>query len=239
MRELKNYQSKAVMQLLTLSKMYFDLEGNETIVLQAPTGSGKTVTMARYILDLVNETDRDLCFLWISIGKGELHKQSLKSVKREVDQTLECTLLENEFFGSRNVINQNEIVFVNWEKIRTKDKNTGDFKNVVMKEKETVNFPEVLKNTHEIGRQIVLIIDESHAGATTGRAKEIRDEIIAPDLTIEMSATPVLDDRNTKVEVKPSDVIAEEMIKKEIIINQDIEKIVDDEMDSEKLILES
>ena len=98
MRELKNYQSKAVMQLLTLSKMYFDLEGNETIVLQAPTGSGKTITMARYILDLVNETDRDLCFLWISIGKGELHKQSLKSVKREVDQTLECTLLENEFF---------------------------------------------------------------------------------------------------------------------------------------------
>lgn len=239
MRELKNYQSKAVMQLLTLSKMYFDLEGNETIVLQAPTGSGKTFTMSRYILDLVNESEKDLCFLWISIGKGELHKQSLKSVKREVDQTLECTLLENEFFGSRNVINQNEIVFVNWEKIRTKDKTTGDFKNVVMKEKETVNFPEVLKNTHDIGRQIVLIIDESHAGATTGRAKEIRDEIIVPDLTIEMSATPVLDDRNTKVEVKPADVIAEEMIKKEIIINQDIDKIVDDEMDSERLVLES
>lgn len=27
MRELKNYQEKAIMQLLTLSKMYFDLEG--------------------------------------------------------------------------------------------------------------------------------------------------------------------------------------------------------------------
>lgn len=239
MKELKKYQEKAIVQLLTLSKMYFDLEGNETIVLQAPTGSGKTFTMARYMLELVQDSDLDLCFLWVSIGRGELHKQSLKSVKREVDETLSCTLLEQEFFGSRSEINQNEVVFVNWEKIRNKDKDTGEFKNTVMKDKETINFPEVLKNTHALGRKIVLIIDESHAGATTGRAKEIRDEIIIPELTIEMSATPVLDDRNTKVEIRPTEVIEEEMIKKEIIINQDIEKIVDDEMDSEKLILES
>lgn len=239
MKELKKYQEKAIVQLLTLSKMYFDLEGNETIVLQAPTGSGKTFTMARYMLELVQDSDLDLCFLWVSIGRGELHKQSLKSVKREVDDTLSCTLLEQEFFGSRSEINQNEVVFVNWEKIRNKDKDTGKFKNTVMKDKETINFPEVLKNTHALGRKIVLIIDESHAGATTGRAKEIRDEIIIPELTIEMSATPVLDDRNTKVEIRPTEVIEEEMIKKEIIINQDIEKIVDDEMDSERLILES
>ena len=240
MRELKRYQEKAIMQLLTYSKMYFDLEGNETIVLQAPTGSGKTFTMARFMQDLVNEVSLDLCFLWISIGKGELHIQSLKSVKREVDETLTCTLLESEFFGSRDVINQNEVVFVNWEKIRTKDKETGDFKNIVMKEKETINFPEVLKNTHDMGRKIVLIIDESHSGATTGRAKEIRDEIIIPDLTIEMSATPVLtNDMQARVVVNPTDVIAEGMIKKEIIINQDIDKVVDDEMDSERLILES
>lgn len=239
MKELKKYQEKAIVQLLTLSKMYFDLEENETIVLQAPTGSGKTFTMARYMLELVQDSDLDLCFLWVSIGRGELHKQSLKSVKREVDDTLSCTLLEQEFFGSRSEINQNEVVFVNWEKIRNKDKDTGKFKNTVMKDKETINFPEVLKNTHALGRKIVLIIDESHAGATTGRAKEIRDEIIIPELTIEMSATPVLDDRNTKVEIRPTEVIEEEMIKKEIIINQDIEKIVDDEMDSERLILES
>jgi len=208
MRELKRYQEKAIMQLLTYSKMYFDLDGNETIVLQSPTGSGKTFTMARYMLELVNETEEDLCFLWISIGKGELHKQSLKSVKREVDETLTCSLLENEFFGTRDVINQNEVVFVNWEKIRTKDKETGDFKNSVMKDNEKINFPSVLKQTHDIGRKIVLIIDESHAGATTGRAKEIRDEIIIPDLTIEMSATPVLtNDMQARVVVNPSDVI--------------------------------
>lgn len=144
------------------------------------------------------------------------------------------------FFGSRTVVNQNEVVFVNWEKIRAKDKETGEFKNIVMKDKETINFPEVIKNTHEIGRNIILIIDESHSGATTERAKEIRDEIIDADLTIEMSATPVLTSAmHGIVKVESNDVIQEQMIKKEIIINKDIDKIVEDEMDSEKLILES
>ena len=240
MKRLKNYQESAIEELLTYSNLYFKRDGKETIVFQAPTGSGKTFTIAKYMVELVNSIERDLCFLWISIGKGELHKQSMKSVKREIDETITCTLLENEFFGSRSTINQNEVVFINWEKIRSKNKKTGEFKNILMQDKETINFPEVLKNTHELGRQIVLIIDESHAGATTSRAKEIRDEIIEPDLTIEMSATPVLtDDMQAKVIVDPTKVIDEGMIKKEIIINQDIDKIVDDEMDSEQLILES
>lgn len=54
-----------------------------------------------------------------------------------------------------------------------------------------------------------------------------------------MSATPVLMNGAYPVVVKPNDVISEGMIKKEIIINQDIDKIVDDELDSETLILES
>ena len=181
----------------------------------------------------------DLCFLWVSIGKGELQVQSYKSVKREIDEALKCSLLEEEFFGSRSEIDKNEIVFVNWEKIRTKDKITGDFKNIVMKDKETINFPEVLENTRATGRKIILIIDESHVAATTDRAKEIRDNIIKPELTVEMSATPVLMNGAYPVVVKPNDVINEGMIKKEIIINQDIDKIVDDELDSESLILES
>ena len=160
MKNLKNYQEQAIEELLTYSNMYFKRDGKETIVLQAPTGSGKTFTMARFMLELVNSNDRDLCFLWISIGKGELHKQSMKSVKREIDDTLTCSLMENEFFGSRSVINQNEVVFINWEKIRNKDKETGDFKNILMKDKETINFPEVIRGTHEQGREIVLIIDE-------------------------------------------------------------------------------
>lgn len=240
MRELKNYQEEAIVQLLTYSSMYFNLNGNETIVFQSPTGSGKTFMMSRYIMELSKTSEHDICFLWVSIGKGDLHKQSMKSVKREIDNVLTCSLLENDFFGSREIISQNEVVFVNWEKIRSKDKETGDFKNTLMKDKETYNFIEVLKNTRDTGRKIVLIIDESHSGATTSRAQEIRDEIIVPELTIEMSATPVLtSDMQARVTVDPTKVIQEGMIKKEILINPEIEKIVDDEIDSETLILES
>ena len=239
MKQLKKYQDIAVYQLLNLSDMYLNIDGEETLVLQAPTGSGKTFMITNYIYEMSKKEQYDLCFLWVSIGKGDLQVQSYKNVKRELDDALKCSLLEEEFFGSRTEIDKNEIVFVNWEKIRTKDKTTGDFKNIVMKDKETINFPEVLENTRAIGRKVILIIDESHVASTTDRAIEIRDNIIKPELTIEMSATPVLMNGAFPIKVNPNDVINEGMIKKEIIINQDIEKIVDDEFDSESLILES
>lgn len=239
MKKMMSYQEEAVNQLLTLSNMYFKIPGNETIVLQAPTGSGKTFMMTNYINMVVNNSDLDLCFLWVSIGTGDLHIQSYKSVKRDADESITCTLLENEFSGGKDKISQNEVVFVNWEKIRAKNKKTGEYKNLLMKDIEKNNFKEVLENTRSINRKIVLIIDESHVGATTARAKEIRDEIIVPELTIEMSATPVLDDRTVKVPVDPTRVIDEEMIKKEVLINPGISEIADDEMDSEELILES
>lgn len=239
MKQLKLYQEEAITELLTYSKMFLKREGNETIVFQSPTGSGKTFMMAKFIVDLLDEVSDDLCFIWLSIGKGDLHKQSMKSVKREIGEYVDCTLLEDDFFGSRRTINEKEIVFVNWEKIRNKDRTTGDYKNVLMKDSENINFPEVLTNTREIGRKILLIIDESHSGANTQRAKELRDEIIIPELTIEMSATPVLNDMMARVKVNSSKVIDEGMIKKEIIINDGIDKVVDDELDSESVILES
>jgi type III restriction enzyme len=239
LKELKRYQEEAIDELLTYAKIQLRKNKSSSIVFQAPTGSGKTFMMTHFMQNLPKEIDEDICFLWLSIGKGELHRQSYKSVKREIDDKITCHLLEDEFFGGRETIEQNEAVFINWEKIRTKDKETGEFKNVVMRDNENNNFPEVLENTRNLGRKIILIIDESHAGATTERAKEIRDEIIKPNLTIEMSATPVIEDASAIVSVEPNDVILEGMIKKEIIINNDIDQIYDDEMDSQKLILES
>lgn len=243
MKELKNYQINAISQLMGFTDMFLNTQKNETIVFQSPTGSGKTVTMARYILELTEKTEEDLCFLWISIGKGDLQVQSYKSVRKEIGDSIECSLLENEFFGSRDVINQNEIVFVNWEKIRTKDRKTNKLKNTLMKDWEQNNFPTILGNTRA-NRKIILIIDESHSSATTERAMEIRDEIIAPDLTIEMSATPVFtsENINARVSVEPTDVINEGMIKKEIIINDKIAELIekeDSEKTSELLVLES
>ena len=118
MKQLKKYQEEAIDQLLKISEIYFTTENNETIVFQSPTGSGKTFMMANYMSDIVETIPLNLCFLWVSIGNGELHKQSMQSVKKEIDPKMTCSLLEKEFFGSRNKINKNEIVFLNWEKIR-------------------------------------------------------------------------------------------------------------------------
>lgn len=240
MNFLKKYQEKAVNKLISRTKEYFEDLGMETIVLQAPTGSGKTFIASKYICEIVKELTEDVCFLWVSIGKGELHKQSMKSVKREIDNSIQCSLLEEEFFGTRKNINQNEIVFLNWEKIRSKDKITKEWKNIAMKDSENTNFIEVLENTRQIGRKIILIIDESHSSSKSERALEIRDNIVRPDLTIEMSATPVLTkNSDTKITVNPDEVIESGMIKKEVLINNEIDIENKDEITSQELIIKS
>ncbi|MBQ4263072.1 MAG: DEAD/DEAH box helicase family protein [Bacilli bacterium] len=237
MKTLMTYQEEAVDKLKKRTKDFLEETGNETIVFQAPTGAGKTFMATKYMEEIVKEVHDDLCFLWVSIGKGELHKQSLKAVKREISSEMTCSLLENEFFGSRKEIEQNEIVFASWQKIKLKDNATGEWKAVVMKEKESINFIEVLENTREIGRKIILIIDESHAGAKTEKSLELIDEIIKPEMTIEMSATPIVNKSDARIEVDPSDVIEAGIIKKEVIINKDIDLIPNDEYDSQQLIM--
>ena len=64
----------------------------------------------------------------------------------------------------------NEIVVVNWEKLRSKDNKTGEWKNILMKDKETTNFRELLRNTKEENTKVIMIIDESHSNSTSDRA---------------------------------------------------------------------
>ncbi|NLK93121.1 MAG: hypothetical protein GX273_08330, partial [Bacteroidales bacterium] len=70
----------------------------------------------------------DLCFVWISIGKGELHLQSKHSLERIFGGAPRVSLVEEEFTGGRERIVRNEVVVVNWEKLRSKERETGDWK---------------------------------------------------------------------------------------------------------------
>jgi type III restriction enzyme len=242
-KTLKRYQADALEELINYSeKLIIKNREKQTIVFQSPTGSGKTFMMGSFIEQLINEMPNDdLCFLWISIGTGELHKQSYNSLKSNYSGFPDVYLLEEEFFGSRQTIDKNEVVIVNWDKLNQKDKKTGEWKSTLMKDKESTNFRELVKNTKQAGTKIILIIDESHTNSTSTRALEIRDEIIKADLTIEMSATPVLTEGEyqQKVIVEPLDVIEEGMIKKEIIINDHINLTTDDETTTQELILQS
>ncbi len=242
-KALKRYQEKAVEKLLSRTQELLGENLNKrTIVFQSPTGSGKTLMMTEYIEQLIKELeDIDICFLWISIGKGNLHEQSYNSLKKEFQGFPDVYILEQEFFGSRTEITKNEIAVVNWEKLRAKDSKTGEWKNILMKDKETTNFRELIRNTKNENTKIIMVIDESHSNSTSERALELRDEIVNADLTIEMSATPVLreGEYNDKVIVPPNDVIEEGMIKKEIVINENVDQINDDEITSQELIMQA
>ena len=245
--EDKKYQETAIENLTkSVADLLHKEASNKVCVFQSPTGSGKTVMVAKFIEALIAENpDLDFCFLWISIGKGELHKQSKKSLEKIFNGSPNCVLLEQEFFGSRTHIKKSEVVVGNWEKLRNKDKETGEWKNKLMKDGEMVSFIEVLEKTKEL-RKIILIIDESHYASDTQRTNELR-LVINADVTLEMSATPKIQPSaqditkgNAKfVYVDPKDVIEQGMIKKEIVINQDLEKLVDDEKTSQDIIMEA
>lgn len=244
---LKNYQEKAVGALIATFKTLLTKEEQKKVcVFQAPTGSGKTLMTAKFIEEIIREVpEMDLCFVWISIGKGELHLQSKHSLERVFGGAPRVSLVEEEFTGGRERIIRNEVVVVNWEKLRSKERETGDWKNILMKDGEKLNFRDVLSKTRE-QRKVIMIIDESHIGATAERTNELRDEINA-DVILEMSATPRItpDPRDLArgtagyVFVEPKDVIDEGMIKKELIINEKIDEITDDEADSQEVVLQT
>lgn len=244
----KEYQNKAIESLVTSTADLISKSeiGNKIIVFQSPTGSGKTYMVSRFMRDFIEEyPENDVCFLWISIGKGELHKQSKKSIQKILGSDYRCNVLEDAFFGSRSYIERNELVVANWEKLRAKDKKTGEWSSKLMRESENVSFLEVLENTKK-RRKIILIIDESHYASDTQRTNELR-QIVNADVTLEMSATPKLQPSQMDIArktayfvfVEPKDVIDEGMIKKEIIINEALDKLVDDEKTSQDVIIES
>lgn len=244
---LRGYQQTAVAQLVDAGKMLLSKEGMKKVcVFQAPTGSGKTLMTAKFIEELIKELpDQDLCFVWVTVGKGELHLQNKHVLEKIYAGAPRVSLVEEEFTGGRERIVRNEVVVVNWEKLRSKDRETSDWKNVLMKDGEKINFRDVLSKTRE-QRKIVLIIDESHIGATAERTNELREEINA-DVILEMSATPKIqpDPRDLArgtagfIFVEPKDVIEAGIIKKELIINEKIDKIGKDESDSQEVVLEA
>lgn len=249
--ELKQYQEKAVEQLITTAITLLGYDGpGEVCVFQAPTGSGKTVIVAKFIEGLIKELQNDdLCFVWMTIGKGNLQEQTHHALRTIFDGAPRTSLVEEEFGGGRERIVQNEVVVANWEKLRTKERGTGEWKNLLMKDGEKLNFRDVLEKTRE-QRKIVLIIDESHINADTARANELR-ELIGADIVVEVSATPRRPQQELNfarevalgaagyVIVEPKDVIDEGMIKKELIINEEIASVDASEESSQTVILEA
>ena len=237
---LKPYQRDAVDELKEYVKIGLNSKNRKSIIFKAPTGSGKTFMASSLFEEIAEENSNiNFCVIWACPGKGELHKQSLEAVKKYLGGNPICSLLEDDFFGTRKHIKNKEIVFINWEKLIQKDKETGKWANNLMKDQEGMNFIDVIEQTKKNGTIIILVVDESHIGSSQkARIQEFRETIIIPNITIEMSATPLSD--HVDVEIEPRKVIDEGMIKEDVIVNEGISKtdLSLAEKDCEILILE-
>jgi len=241
--KLKNYQDIAVDKLLSISKKLLQKEGTKICVLKAPTGSGKTIMVADWLEKLASERlDSSYSFIWIS--GNNLHKQSKEKLEKYLSLSrYTLSYLEDIQEGK---FKENEIVFVNWHSLVMKDKETGEFNNVFMRENESDrNLHSFVDRTKEEGREIILIVDESHYHYWSNQSQELVQSVIHPKFILEISATPSIspsaeDLANEDagfVSVKFDDVIAEGMIKKEIVINPEIGRYTEYLSEADDVIL--
>ncbi|MDO8735141.1 MAG: DEAD/DEAH box helicase family protein [Elusimicrobiota bacterium] len=216
--QLKNYQETAIKELLEKAKKLLGYPDSKKLVFKAPTGSGKTIMMAEFLKQLVenHEIKQALSFIWTA--PRHLHEQSRSKLEKyfEDSRALKCSFFED--LDDRK-IGENEILFFNWESI-----NKTDAIYIRDNEQEN-NLSNILARTKEESREIILVIDESHHHATSDISKKLIEDI-NPKLTIEVSATPVVENPDDLVNVQLEDVKKEGMIKKGVILNEDFKNIL-------------
>ena len=214
---LKNYQERKVQELLNTTLRLIADDSPKSIVFKAPTGSGKTVMMQEYLRRFIEAPmSREYAFLWISVN--DLSRQSKRSFERNLSGS-PLHFSELSDIADRE-LKKNEILFINWESIKSVDRASGEWKVLAMKDNERdENLPTYLANTHEAGREVILIVDESQRSLNTEKAQELIMTYIKPKLQIEVSATPDSVNYDAKIETKIEEVIEAGMIKKEVLVN--------------------
>ncbi|MDR3571712.1 MAG: DEAD/DEAH box helicase family protein [Candidatus Pacebacteria bacterium] len=202
--QLKDFQTISARSILAkLNQARAGVSGGdlEAIVLSAPTGSGKTITVAAVIDWTFGGTDGiparpNTTFLWLS-DSPELNQQSKDKLLAACDQVPfhRVVTVDSESFDEERLA-PGHIYFINTQ-LLGKDKlltKGGD--------KKTFTFWQTIANTVAAAPEdLVLIIDEAHrgAGVTERSRKPIMQKFItgsdvdglpAIPLVLGMSATP-------------------------------------------------
>jgi|JFJP01.1.fsa_nt_gi type III restriction enzyme len=216
---LKKYQEEAMDGLLQNTyRLLRRAGGRQTMILKAPTGSGKTVIMAAFLNKLCEELPdilelekRNLAFVWIAPNK--LHIQSYLALKHYFSELRSIKPIQFEDVTD-NEIKPSEVLFVNWESINKE-------KNVMVRESELgKTLYQYVDRARLHDTEIVVIIDEEHMFANPRTAKRTAEVLqkIYPKIEMRVSATPITT-TDYKTVVEREDVIAQEMIKSGIILN--------------------
>lgn len=203
--ELKNFQYETVLKLKDAMNTSV-----QNVVLKSPTGSGKTLMLTYFMNDFCRSFPKTV-FVWLTPGKGNLEEQSKKKMDMYFPNA--NTKLIGDVMTAG--FEENDCCFINWEML-TKSGNNA------LKEGERKNFKEHVETARENGLIFKVIVDESHQNDSI-KAKEIID-LFGADKIIRASATPKNVTDAMLIEVKEEDVIAEGLIKKLLIVNEDIQQ---------------
>ena len=206
--QLKNFQLSAV-------KSLFEAMDKPTrdIILKSPTGSGKTIILTYFMHQYV-QSYRNTVFVWLTPGKGNLEEQSKEKMDKYI-HAAQIKLLSDVMTGG---FEENDNCFINWEKLTKKGNNA-------LKDSERTNFLEHIEHALNAGLHFIVIVDESHQNNTV-KADEII-QYFHTDKIIRCSATPKGIKNAEIIEIHEADVIAEGLIKKMLIINEDFPQRVE------------
>ena len=205
---LMQFQLKAIKALLESME-----EPCRDIILKSPTGSGKTIILTHFMDEYMQGHARTV-FVWLTPGKGNLEEQS-KAKMDDYIHNAQTKLLADVM---TNGFAENDACFINWEKLTKKGNNA-------LKDSERTNFLEWIEKAFNDGLSFKIVIDESHQNFTA-KADEIV-QLFKTDKIIRCSATPLYDKKAKLIEIPEEDVIAEGLIKKLLVINENFPQVVE------------
>ena len=198
--KLYDFQSKHEESLLN------KCADHEEMILCAPTGSGKTVLVCKFIDDYLDENP-DTVFLWLCPGAGGLHKQSEESFA----ETTSGIPYGDVYSFITEPDPRGHVFFINWDKINMKS-------NVVLREGEHKDLMTKVLSCHNSNIDIFMLIDEEH------KYRDTANEYIAniqPKHVLRISATPISQGDHVET-IKDDEVIAAGLIATGISINEGV-----------------
>lgn len=206
---LMRFQLKAIKSLLEC----MEDDSVREIVLKSPTGSGKTIMLTHFMDEYTKEHAKTV-FVWLTPGKGDLETQSKDKMDKYIHNAQTKLLADVMTCG----FEENDACFINWEKLTKKGNNA-------LKDSERTNFLEWIEKALNAELSFKIIIDESHQNFTE-KADAIV-QLFKTDKIIRCSATPLVDKRAKLIEIAEEDVIAEGLIKKLLVINENFPQTIE------------
>lgn len=208
---LFNFQEQAVIKLLDLTLKSND---KQTIIMKAPTGSGKTIILIDYVDKYLTNVDSNTAFIWLCPGKGNLEEQSREKMRKFAPGRA----TQNLFDSLLNGFTPGSTTFINWELVTKKG-------NTAIRDSERKNMFDRIADAHRSGMEFIVIIDEEHSN-NTAKAKTIIDAFSAKHI-VRVSATAIVNKRYEFFEIDEVDVIDAGLITKALYVNEGIQDNVE------------